>query len=32
MLLNTIYAHSIDKQDWKGIFNIVSSVKYNFDI
>ena len=32
MLLNTIYEHSINKQDWKGIFNIVSDVKYHFDV
>ena len=31
MLLNTIYEHSIDKQDWKGVWNIVSGVKYHFD-
>ena len=30
MLLNTIYEHYIDKQDWKGILNIVSGVKYHF--
>ena len=29
MLLNTIYEHSIDKQDWNGILNIVSDVKYH---
>ena len=29
--LNTIYEHIIDKQDWKGILNIVSGVKYHFD-
>ena len=32
MLLNTIYEHSIDKQDWKGILNIVSGAKYYFDV
>ena len=31
MLLNTIYEHSIDKQDRKGLLNIVSGVKYLFD-
>ena len=30
MLLNTIYEHYIYKQDWKGILNIVSGVKYHF--
>ena len=32
MLLSTIYEHSIDKQDGKGILNIVSGVKYYFDV
>ena len=32
MLLNTIYEHFIDKQNWKGILNIVSGVKYHFDV
>ena len=27
-LLNTIYEHDIDKQGWKGVFNIVSGVKW----
>ena len=30
MLIRIIYEHSIDKQDYKGIFKIVSSVKYHF--
>ena len=30
MLLNILYKHYIDKQDYKGIFKIVSSVKYHF--
>ena len=29
MLLNTIYEHSIDKQDKQGILNIVSGVNIN---
>ena len=29
-LLNTIYEHYIDKQERKGILNIVSVVKYKF--
>ena len=29
-LLNTIYEHYIDKQELKGILNIVSGVKYQF--
>ena len=29
-LLNTIYEHYIDKQEWKGILTIVSGVKYQF--
>ena len=32
MILNAIYKLSIDKQDWKGILNIVSGIKYNFDV
>ena len=32
MLLNTIYEHSFDKQDGKGLLNIVSGVKYHFDV
>ena len=32
MLLNTMYEHSIDKQDRKGILNIVSGVKYHFEV
>ena len=30
MLFNTIYEHSVDKQDWKGLLNIFSGVKYHF--
>ena len=30
MLLNTIYEHSNDKQELKGIFNIVFGVNYIF--
>ena len=32
MHLNTIFEHSFDKQDWKGILNIVYGVKYHFDV
>ena len=32
MLLKTIYEHSIDKQDRKGILNSVSGVKYHCDV
>ena len=30
--LYAIYEHSIDKQDKKGILNIVAGVKYHFDV
>ena len=32
MLLNTIYEHSIDKQDLMGILNTVLCVKWPFDV
>ena len=32
MPLNTMYEHSIDKQDLKEILNIASGVKYHFDV
>ena len=32
MILNTIYEHSINKQDWKEILKIFSGVKYHFDV